>query len=78
MLFTQKDTVKLSVNQKKILSLVIEDPVIAAEALSQQVGINIRNIKNNIAVLKDKGFLKRICPDKSGHWEVIEKGLKIP
>ncbi len=67
---TRKDFVKLSVNQKKVLSLVIEDPVITAEVLSQQVGINIRNIKNNIAVLKEKGFLKRVGPDKGGHWEV--------
>jgi ATP-dependent DNA helicase RecG len=67
---TVKDTVKISANQKKILSFIIKDPAITAEFLSQQVGINIRNIKNNIAVLKERGFLKRIGPDKGGHWEV--------
>jgi ATP-dependent DNA helicase RecG len=67
---TVKDTVKLSVNQKKILSLIAGDPMITAEALSQKIGINIRNTKNNLSALKKKGFLKRIGPDKGGHWEV--------
>lgn len=70
---TVSNTVKLSANQKKVLSLIVEDTAITAEVLSHKVGINIRNMKSNIAVLKEKGLLKRIGPDKGGHWEVVER-----
>jgi len=35
-----------------------------------RVGINDRNIRNNISVLKQKDVIRRIGPDKGGHWEV--------
>ena len=31
--------------------------------------ISENNIKENLAKLKKKGLLKRIGPDKGGHWE---------
>jgi predicted HTH transcriptional regulator len=34
------------------------------------VGINEKNIRNNIAKLKQKGILIRTGPDKGGRWEV--------
>jgi ATP-dependent DNA helicase RecG len=34
------------------------------------VGISERKIRENIKKLKSKGFLKRIGPDKGGHWEI--------
>ena len=30
-------------------------------------------IKYNIRKLREKGIIKRIGPDKGGHWEVIEE-----
>lgn len=36
----------------------------------KKMRINEKNIRNNIAELKEKGFLERIGPDKGGHWKV--------
>ena len=36
-----------------------------------KVGINDKNIRNNIAKLKQEGILKRIGADKGGCWEII-------
>jgi ATP-dependent DNA helicase RecG len=54
------------------MSLIADNPIITIEELSSKIGINLRNTKNNIASLKEKGLLKRIGPDKGGHWEVIK------
>jgi ATP-dependent DNA helicase RecG len=37
------------------------------------VGISQRKIKENIAKLKERGYLKRIGPAKGGHWEIIQE-----
>jgi predicted HTH transcriptional regulator len=44
---------------------------ITAEELVETVGINLRNIKQNIYKLKSKGLIQRIGPDKGGYWKVI-------
>jgi predicted HTH transcriptional regulator len=36
------------------------------------VGINLRNVKNNMSKLKAKGLLERIGPDNGGYWKVTE------
>ncbi len=60
-------------NQKKILNLVSTTPRISKRELSASVGISTTAIDKNIAVLKTKGLLRRIGPDKGGHWEVLPK-----
>ena len=70
---TVKDTVTLlTTNQKAILEHIKSDPKITAAALSGLLKINVRNTKKNMAELKQKGLLKRIGPDKGGHWEVLD------
>jgi len=64
----------LSPNQKSILELIAKDPMISAQQLAQIVGISSRKIEENIAKLKRRGRLKRIGPDKGGHWEVVTSG----
>jgi len=69
---TAKDTVNLTIskNQKKLLEVISENNNITADELVEIVGINLRNIKNNISKLKQKGLLIRIGPDKGGYWQV--------
>ena len=65
---------RLSPNQKSILELIAKDPMISAQQLAQIVGISSRKIEENIAKLKRRERLKRIGPDKGGHWEVVTLG----
>ena len=58
-------------SQKKILILVQAKSNISKQALAVAVGISTTAIDKNIAALKAKGLLRRIGPDKGGHWEVI-------
>jgi len=63
----------LAENQQKILILVAHNPYISKKAMSKEIGISTTAIDKNLTVLKQKGLLSRIGPDKGGHWEVIEE-----
>jgi len=38
-----------------------------------KVGINEKNVRNNIADLKEKELLETIGPDKGGYWKIAKK-----
>ena len=59
--------------QLKILYLIETNPKITREQIATKLGLSLPGIKKNIKTLKDKNFIKRIGPDKSGHWEVVEE-----
>ncbi len=59
-------------NSQKILDLVSENSCITISQLSEVIGITPIAIKKNIAQLKSAGRLRRVGPDRGGHWEVIE------
>ncbi|MFH1065314.1 MAG: helix-turn-helix domain-containing protein [Nanoarchaeota archaeon] len=67
-----KSGIKSGINEEKIISIINDNPSVTGEQLSQQIGISITAIENNIAKLKKKGILKRIGSRKNGYWEVIE------
>lgn len=69
----EKDLEKLTVNQMKIIAEIRINQGITQKELSKRIGINEKNIRNNIAVLKEKGILNRIGPDKGGSWKIVEK-----
>ena len=48
------------------------DPAITIADLVRSVGITDRAIKKQIEKLKVQGRIRRIGPDKGGHWEVVE------
>ena len=61
----------------KILYLLKDNPNITGAAIADRLGISRRAVTKQIAALKSKGLVKRIGPDKGGHWEVMEpKGKK--
>ena len=58
-------------SQKKILILMQAEPKISKKDLAAAVGIITIAIDKNITILKTKNLLRRIGPDKGGHWEVV-------
>jgi ATP-dependent DNA helicase RecG len=40
--------------------------------LAGAVGLSTKGIEWNIRRLKEKGRLRRVGPDKGGHWELVE------
>ena len=67
---TQKTTQKSS---QKILALVAQNPRVTTTEMAEILGISRRAIAKQITALKETGKLRRIGPDKGGHWEVLEE-----
>lgn len=59
-------------SQRKILSIILQNPRVSKKELSEKVSISTTAIDKNIQSLKKKGLLKRVGSAKGGHWEVIE------
>lgn len=67
---TQKVTVKVTVNQQKIIDAIIANPYVTQEELTDIVGITRKNIIANMKKLQENGLIKRIGADKNGQWHV--------
>lgn len=70
---TVKDTEKVTENQRKILSTITSDPQASQEQIARTAGINRANVAKNLKKLVEMGLVKRVGPDKGGHWEVLSK-----
>lgn len=70
---TEKVTVKVTENQKVILKEIEKNAFVSAQYLSEILGISLRKTKENLSKLKSYNLIRRIGPDKGGHWEVVEK-----
>lgn len=62
----------LNEEKKEIVELISENKKITILELSKIINISDRAVKKQIAKLKKENKLKRIGPDKGGHWELIK------
>lgn len=70
---TVKVTRKVTVNQKKILDMIKENPFVTQEELSQIIGLSRKSIIQNMKKMQEIGLIKRVGADKNGHWEVTKQ-----
>lgn len=64
-------TVKLTANQKSIVNLVKENPLLLQEEIAERLGLARETVNRNMTKLQKMEVLKRIGADKNGHWEVL-------
>ena len=57
--------------REKILALIKDSPVITTDELAEKIGISTKGIEWQLKKLQEEGILKRIGPDKGGHWEIV-------
>lgn len=53
-----------------ILSLITENPQITSMQMAERLGINRSAISKHLKRMQAEGVVRRIGPDKGGHWEV--------
>ena len=61
-------------NQKssqKILAILKSMPDATLSELSNAMGLSLAGVKKNVRKLRDANLIRRIGPDKGGHWEVM-------
>jgi len=71
----KKSTLKstLKGTRKDVVDIILNSPHITIPQIAEQLGLNARGIAKHIKNLQEEGIIKRIGPDKGGHWEVIDK-----
>ena len=69
---TERGTEKVTENQAIIIREMEKDSFITAVSLAKILGISLRKTKENIKKLQQKGLIRRIGPDKGGHWQITE------
>ena len=62
-----KDTGK-----RNVLENVLENAVESSVSLAKFLNVNERTIRRDLQFLQRNGIIRRVGPDKGGHWEVIE------
>ncbi len=53
--------------------MISENASITTEQMAARLGISTRAVEKHLSNLKAKGLLRRVGPDKGGHWEVVIK-----
>ena len=56
---------------QKIMDLIMKNPDITTQEMATLIGIDRSNIARAIKKLQERGLVRRVGPDKGGHWEVI-------
>ncbi len=73
--FSRKSIVSEKMSEKmseKIVALIKDDPDITIDQLAKQLSVTTRTVERTLAVLKEENQIKRIGPDRGGHWEIIQ------
>ena len=58
-------------NEKKLLFAIIEHPNYTYEQYAELLHISRRTIARMLKNLHENGIIRRVGPDKGGHWEVV-------
>jgi hypothetical protein len=66
---TQKTAQKTT---RKIMGLIRHRPEITRQELAIELGITDSGIKYHLKKMLAKGLIRRVGPDKGGHWEVFQ------
>ena len=64
---------RLGENERRILSVLSEDPHLSIPMVAEAVGISTTAVENNIRKLKRKGLLTREGPARGGRWVVLHR-----
>ncbi|HHT9137274.1 MAG TPA: ATP-binding protein [Candidatus Wunengus sp. YC60] len=69
---TQKTTqITTQKTTQKIIEAIAKKSDITQKELASVIGITEDGVKYHIIRLRKKGLIKRIGPDKGGHWEIV-------
>ena len=58
--------------QQKILDAIKLNPYITTTKMAEEFEVNRATIHRNLVEMKANGVIRRVGPDKGGHWEIIE------
>lgn len=73
---TLNGTLKLSEFDRSIINLIIENPIITREELTEKMNVSIRTIQRELDDLKKRKLIMRVGSRKTGKWMVDQNEEK--
>lgn len=67
----EKGAERVSANEAIIYALIKNNPYISKNEMMSHGSLTKKTVEYNLEKLKKRGLLKRIGPDKGGHWEIV-------
>ena len=67
----EKVNEKVNERQRLIISAIINNPHITQSELAKMLEISLVHVNKNMKKLQENGIIRRVGPDKGGHWEVL-------
>jgi ATP-dependent DNA helicase RecG len=68
----QKRWSELTEKQAAVLEMIRANPRISRGKLAESLSINPSAAQKHMEKLKDRGFIRRVGPDKGGRWEILK------
>lgn len=56
----------------RVLSLLSKNAKLTVPNMAQHLGLTTRAVEKQLAKLKEEGRLRRVGPNKGGHWQILE------
>lgn len=63
----------LSKMEESIIKLILDRPIITQSEMANLLNLTPRMIRYHISELVNKGYIRRVGPNKKGKWEVIKE-----
>ena len=67
---TLKSTLKNT--DEKLVEIILSMPAATIPIMQEKLGITRDGVNKALKRLKSKGIIRRVGPDKGGHWEVLK------
>ncbi len=64
--------INVGINEQRVLELIRINNRITAKEIAESLSVSLRQGERIMAALKEKGLIKRVGSNKSGHWELRE------
>ena len=73
MVVAEKSALKstLKSTQKAIVEIIEKNPQVTISQVAEQLKLNMRGIAKHFKNLQAQGIIRRVGPDKGGHWEMV-------
>ncbi|MBP5542356.1 MAG: winged helix-turn-helix transcriptional regulator [Bacteroidales bacterium] len=68
----KEPTLSSQKSSQKIIELIKANASITTQQMADQLGISRRAVAKAIAKLQAEDRIRRVGPDKGGHWEVLK------
>ena len=59
--------------REKIVLAIRENSAVTASVLAEKLSITVKGVEWQLKKLQEQGIIRRVGPNKGGHWEVVEQ-----